>query len=221
MGIPVTLKNVQTWSLFCFKRTDDTVGDDGQVRKGKFQVAVRIAPDDKKNMAKIEKGVREALMERMQDEKAVERFMSSRYGFGHHDDKCAVRDLAMRDNPYEDEDMQEGLYFYAKSNKQPEIYTSDKEMQTEPGFTVDGNRIEGEEVYSGCIANVAIDIYYMEKFKNLCIGFEGIKYVDEGKKFGGGGKMDAKTKAALLDDDDDDAPAKPKRSLKRRVEDDE
>ncbi len=108
--------------------------------------------------------------------------MKSNYGEGKHMDKCAIKDIAERDNPFED--FPEGFYFKAKAQKQPLIVTSKKgETQVEQDFNVDGEQIEGEQVYSGCVANVSVEIWFSQKYKVLGVNLLAIKYVGEGKAF--------------------------------------
>lgn len=109
--------------------------------------------------------------------------------------------------------------------------TSLGEKQTERGLTIDGDDVEGKEVYGGCYANVSIEIFWMEKFKLLGACLLGIRFREDGEAFGGAGET------ATDDDlgDDDDAPARkprasrdadkegeaPRRSRRSRVEEDD
>ena len=125
-------------------------------------------------------------------------------------DKCAIKDIAERDNPFED--FPEGFYFKAKAQKQPLIVTSKKgETQVEQDSNVDGEQIEGEQVYSGCVANVSVEIWFSQKYKVLGVNLLAIKYVGEGKAFGG-----SKVAASVNDLEDDEEDEAPRRERRRR-----
>ena len=120
------------------------------------------------------------------------------------------KDIAERDNPFED--FPEGFYFKAKAQKQPLIVTSKKgETQVEQDFNVDGEQIEGEQVYSGCVANVSVEIWFSQKYKVLGVNLLAIKYVGEGKAFGG-----SKVAAGVDDLEDDEGDEAPRRERRRR-----
>jgi hypothetical protein len=86
------------------------------------------------------------------------------------------------------------------------------------GLTIDGDDIEGKEVYGGCYANVSLEIFWMEKYKLLGACLLGVRFRADGEAFGGAGET------ASDDDlgDDDDAPSrKPKPRPTRRDADEE
>lgn len=231
MGIKLNLKNVRIGWVNVFEKAQDTTAPDGKPIKGKFQLTAYLDKDDPQ-INQLDATVLEVLTEGMKSAKAAEKWMDRNYGFGNHADKCAVRDLAERDKPIEG--LEEGLYFKATSHKRPVIATSIGERQIERGLTVDGDDIEGKEVYAGCYANISVEIYWYDAFKTLLVNLLGVRFREDGDAFGGAGET------ATDDDlgDDDDAPAKkpakraasrdadeeeeaPRRSRRSRVEEDD
>lgn len=215
MGIKLNLKNVRIGWVNVFEKAQDTTAPDGKPIKGKFQLTAYLDKDDPQ-INQLDATVLEVLTEGMKSAKAAEKWMDRNYGFGNHADKCAVRDLAERDKPIEG--LEEGLYFKATSQKRPRIMTSIGEKQTERGLTVDGDDIEGKEVYAGCYANISVEIYWYDAFKTLLVNLLGVRFREDGDAFGGAGET------ATDDDlgDDDDAPArKPKPRTSRRDADEE
>lgn len=218
MGIKVNLKNVRVGYLNAFEKSKDSTDKDGKLVKGKYQGTIYLDPDDAQ-IEVLEEAALKVLTEAFNSEEAAEKWMKRNYGFGNHADKCCVRDLAERDNLVEG--MEEGLYLKATSHKRPLIMTSIGEKQTERGFTIDEEEIEGKEIYSGCFANVSIELYWYKDYKCLLASFLGIRFKGEGEAFGGAGEY------ANEDDLDDggEAPrsgkSKPKPSRRSRDEDDE
>jgi len=212
MGIKLNLKNVRTGWLKVFEKAAD---DAEKGIKGKYQGTFYLDKDDPQ-INQLDATVLEVLTEGLKSAKAAEKWMDRNYGFGNHADKCCVRDLGERDKPIEG--LEEGLYIKATNQKRPLIMTSIGEKQTERGLTVDGDDIEGVEVYSGCYANVSLEIFWMEKYKCLGACLLGVRFRADGEAFGGAGET------ASDDDlgDDDDAPArKPKPRASRRDVDEE
>ena len=121
------------------------------------------------------------------------------------------------------EEFEGMLYINAKSFKQPIIQTSLGEKQTEQGLTIDGDEIEGQEIYSGCYCNVSLDIWAWNNTngKGLGAGLLGLRFREDGEAFGGGGS--SCSDEDLGNDDEDDKPRKSKKSKKskRRDDDDE
>lgn len=231
MGLKLNLKNVRIGWVNVFEKAQDTTAPDGKPIKGKFQLTAYLDKDDPQ-INQLDATVLEVLTEGMKSAKAAEKWMDRNYGFGNHADKCAVRDLAERDKPIEG--LEEGLYFKATSQKRPVIMTSIGERQIERGLTVDGDDIEGKEVYAGCYANISVEIYWYDAFKTLLVNLLGVRFREDGDAFGGAGET------ATDDDlgDDGDAPAKkpakraasrdadeeeeaPRRSRRSRVEEDD
>ena len=212
MGIKLNLKNVRIGWVNVFEKAQDTTAPDGKPIKGKFQLTAYLDKDDPQ-INQLDATVLEVLTEGMKSAKAAEKWMDRNYGFGNHADKCAVRDLAERDKPIEG--LEEGLYFKATSQKRPVIMTSTGERQIERGLTVDGDDIEGKEVYAGCYANISVEIYWYDAFKTLLVNLLGVRFRDDGEAFGGAGET-------ATDDDLGDAPAcKPRASRRSRVEEDD
>lgn len=219
MGIKVNLKNVPVIFVNVFEKGKDSTDNEGKTIPGRYQFTPILDYKDPQYRM-LEEKVREYLSgpDGIGSEAAVDKWMSKNFGKENHSDKCAVRDLAERDS--ELEGFPEGIYFRATSHKPlAKVQTSLGENQAAPnhkavkGLTVDGDDIEGQEVYSGCIANVSVEFYWHKTWKNLCASALGIRFKDEGQSFGGGGET-------ASDDDlsDDDAPRKSKR---RPAEDDE
>lgn len=203
MGIKVNLKNVRIGWVNVFERAPDSVSQDGKPVKGKFQLTAYLDKKDPQ-IRKLDDVVLEVLTEGLKDRKAAEKWMDKNYGFGNHADKCAIRDLAERDKPIEG--LEEGIYFKATSQKKPVIMTSAGERQIERGLTVDGDEVEGVEVYAGCYANVSVEVYWYDKFKTLMVNLLGVRFREDGEAFGGAGEV------ATDDDlDDDIEPSRPGR----------
>lgn len=211
MGIKLNLKNVRIGWVNVFEKAADSVNQQGQPVKGKHQLTAYLDKDDPQ-LNKLDKTVLEVLTEGLKSAKAAEKWMDKNYGFGNHADKCAVRDLAERDKPIEG--LEEGIYFKATSQKRPVIMTSAGEKQgAERGLTLDGDDIEGKEVYAGCYANISVEIYWYDVYKSLLVNLLGVRFREDGEAFGGAGE----TATADDLDDEDDTP----RKKRRPVEDDE
>ena len=214
MGIKLNLKNVRIGWVNVFEKAQDTTAPDGKPIKGKFQLTAYLDKDDPQ-INQLDATVLEVLTEGMKSAKAAEKWMDRNYGFGNHADKCAFRDLAERDKQIEG--LEEGLYFKATSQKRPVIMTSTGERQIERGLTVDGDDIEGKEVYAGCYANISVEIYWYDAFKTLLVNLLGVRFREDGDAFGGAGET------ATDDDlgDDDDAPARKPRASRRDADEEE
>lgn len=214
MGIKLNLKRVRIGWVNVFEKAQDTTAPDGKPIKGKFQLTAYLDKDDPQ-INQLDATVLEVLTEGMKSAKAAEKWMDRNYGFGNHADKCAVRDLAERDKPIEG--LEEGLYFKATSQKRPVIMTSTGERQIERGLTVDGDDIEGKEVYAGCYANISVEIYWYDAFKTLLVNLLGVRFREDGDAFGGAGET-----ATDYDlGDDDDAPARKPRASRRDADEEE
>lgn len=210
MGQKINLKRVRIGWVNVFDRAPDQTVD-GKIVKGKFQLTAYLDKKDPQ-IRKLDDVVLAVLTEGLKDRKAAEKWMDKNYGFGNHADKCAIRDLAERDKPIEG--LEEGIYFKATSQKKPVIMTSLGERQTERGLTVDGDDIEGKEVYGGCYANISVEIYWYDKYKILTVNLLGVRFREDGEAFGGAGEV-------ATDDDLGDDDEKPTRRRSRDVEDDE
>lgn len=215
MGQKLNLKNVRIGWVNVFEKAADSVNQQGQPVKGKFQLTAYLDKNDPQ-ISKLDATVLEVLTEGMKSAKAAEKWMDKNYGFGNHADKCAVRDLAERDKPIEG--LEEGLYFKATSQKRPVIMTSAGERQgSERGLTIDGDDIEGEEVYAGCYANISVEIYWYDAYKTLLVNLLGVRFREDGEAFGGAGEVATDNDL----DDDDDKPSKPKRRPSSGEDDEE
>ena len=215
MGIKVNLKNVRVGWLNVFEKAADSVNQQGQPVKGKFQLTAYLEKNDPQ-LTKLDATVLEVLTEGLKSAKAAEKWLDKNYGFGNHADKCAIRDLAERDKPIEG--LEEGIYFKATSQKRPVIMTSAGERQgSERGLTIDGDDIEGKEVYAGCYANISVEIYWYDAYKTLLVNLLGVRFREDGEAFGGAGEVATDNDL----DDDDDKPSKPKRRPSRDEDDEE
>lgn len=220
MGIKLNLKKVRIGWVNVFEKAADSVNQQGQPVKGKYQLTAYLDKDDPQ-LNKLDKTVLEVLTEGMKSAKAAEKWMDKNYGFGNHADKCAIKDLAERDKPIEG--LEEGIYFKATSQKQPVIMTSSGEKQTKRGFTVgvdeDGEKtqveVEGKEVYAGCYANISVEIYWFDTYKCLLVNLLGVRFREDGEAFGGAGE----TATADDLDDEDDTPRKKRRPVEDDAED--
>ena len=210
MGIKINLKQVRVGWLNVFEKAPDQTID-GQLKKGKYQLTAYLDKDDPQ-INKLDAVVREVLTEGLKSDKAADRWMDKNYGFGNHADKCAIRDLAERDKPIEG--MEEGIYFKATSQKRPVIMTSTGERQTERGLTIDGDDIEGKEVYAGCYANISVEVYWYDQYKTLLVNLLGVRFREDGEAFGGAGEV-------ATDDDLGDDDEKPQRKARRSYNDEE
>lgn len=208
----VNLKNVRVIWVYAFEKAKDTVDSKGVPIKGKYQATVLLNSDDPQ-IEKLEDAAFTVIAEGLKSEAAAEKWMKRNYGFGNHTKECAVRDLAEREKPIEGHD--EGLYLVTSSQKKPLIVTSLGEKQVERGLTIDGDDIEGEEIFSGCYANVSLDVYWNAKYKLLSIGLLGLRYKSEGEAFGGSGEQ------ASADDLDDNDEKPVKKSSRRSTEEDD
>lgn len=212
MGQKINLKRVRIGWVNVFEKAADSVNQQGLPVKGKYQLTAYLDKDDPQ-LNKLDKTVLEVLTEGMKSAKAAEKWMDKNYGFGNHADKCAIRDLSERDKPIEG--LEEGIYFKATSQKRPVIMTSEGEKQgAERGLTIDGEDIEGKEVYAGCYANISVEIYWYDAYKTLLVNLLGVRFREDGEAFGGAGET------ATADDleDEDEKPAKKPR---RNYEEDE
>lgn len=215
MGIKLNLKRIRIGWVNVFEKAADSVNQQGQPVKGKYQLTAYLDKNDPQ-ISKLDATVLEVLTEGLKSAKAAEKWLDKNYGFGNHADKCAIRDLAERDKPIEG--LEEGLYFKATSQKRPVIMTSAGERQgSERGLTVDGDDIEGKEVYAGCYANISVEIYWYDAYKTLLVNLLGVRFREDGEAFGGAGEV--ATDSDL--DDDDDKPSKPKRRPSRGEDDED
>lgn len=242
MGIKINFKGVPVIFLNAFEKAKDSTDKEGKIIKGRYQFTP-ILPKKDPQIRMMESKILEYLSgpDGLKSEEAAEKWMSKNFGFTNHSDKCAVRDLSERDKPIEG--YEEGLYFRAASHKPFKVLTSLGEVQIDPnksrlasgeksfprGLTVDGDDIEGKEVYGGCIANVSVEFWWSKDWKNLCCTALGIRFREDGQAFGGGSSEYA-SDDDLGDDDDapkskrrshDDEDEKPTRSRRSRDEDDE
>lgn len=213
MGIKLNLKRVRIGWVNVFEKAADSVNANGQQVKGKFQLTAYLDKNDPQ-ISKLDATVLEVLTEGMKSAKAAEKWMDKNYGFGNHADKCAVRDLAERDKPIEG--LEEGLYFKATSQKRPVIMTSAGERQIERGLTIDGDEIEGVEVYAGCYANISVEIYWYDAYKTLLVNLLGVRFREDGEAFGGAGEVATDNDL----DDDDIEKSRPGRNTRTQRDED-
>ncbi|QZI78420.1 hypothetical protein 22664B1_061 [Escherichia phage vB_EcoS-22664B1] len=198
----VNLKNVRVCFLKIWER--DTPKQDGQ--KPAYRAVILLDKEDPQ-VDKVEAAARAVLTDKLKSEKNADKWMDRHYA---QDSKeCAVRDGDERDEVTEE--FEGMLYINAKSFKQPNIQTSLGEKQTEQGLTIDGDEIEGQEIYSGCYCNVSLDIWAWNNTngKGLGAGLMGLRFRDDGDSFGGGG-------SSCSDDDLGDAMTKMKHRARLR-----
>lgn len=213
----LNLTNVRVGWLNVFEKAQDRTNSEGKLVKGKYQLTAYLDKKDPQ-IRKIDDVVLEVMTEGLKDRKAAEKWMDKNYGFGNHADKCAFRDLAERDK--EIEGLETGIYFKAASHKSPRILTSTGEVQNVPGgkpekgLTIDGDDIEGQEVYSGCFANISVDVFWFATHKVLMVDLLGVRFREDGPAFGGAGET-------ASDDDLGDEDEKPARSRRSRDDDED
>lgn len=207
----VNLKNVRVCFLNIWER--DSPKQAGQ--KPAYRAVILLDKEDPQ-VDKVEAAARAALTVKLKSEKNADKWMDRHYA---QDSKeCAVRDGDERDEVTEE--FEGMLYINAKSFKQPNIQTSLGEKQTEQGLTVEGDEIEGQEIYSGCYCNVSLDIWAWNNTngKGLGAGLLGLRFRDDGEAFGGGGSSCSDED---LGDDDEDEDEKPRKRRKPRDDEDE
>jgi Protein of unknown function (DUF2815). len=211
MGQKLNLKNVRIGWVNVFEKAADRTTKDGKLKKGTFQLTAYLDKDDSQ-LSKMEATVLQVLTDGLGSAKAAEKWLDRNYGFGCHEEKCMIRDLAERDTPIEG--LEDGLYFRASSHKKPVIMTSAGERQLERGLTIDGDDVEGKEVYSGCYANISVEIYWYAEFKTLMVNLLGVRFREDGEAFGGAGET--------ADENDlEDEDEKPSKSKRRNDDEDE
>lgn len=121
------------------------------------------------------------------------------------------------DEPYEG---YEGMWVVKASNpKRPSVFDRDGETPLAE---------DDDKIFSGCIVNTIVRFWGTKDKKKggkgLFCTLEGVQYVKEGERFGGGSKVKAGTFANLGDDedeDDEDEDLKKKKSKKSRDDDED
>lgn len=220
MGIKVNLKNVRIAWFYGFEKAK--AKNDGE--KDAYRVEILVDKDDHKNIAKLDEAALAVMTEALKSEKAAEKWLKRESGLdGNISKDCAIKDGDERDT--EDENYEHKIWIRAKSYKQPRILTSEGEETRDGEEDLEGNDLEGKVPYGGCFANVSIELWGQnnDTGKGLRCNWLGVKFVEEGEAFGGGGS----TERANDDDlsDDEDAPrrgkSKPKPSRRSRDEDED
>lgn len=207
----VNLRNVRVCFLKIWERDTPKQAD----QKPAYRAVILLDKEDPQ-ATKLEEAAHAVLTDKLKSEKNADKWMDRHYA---QDSKeCCVRDGDEREEVTEE--FEGMLYINAKSFKQPKIQTSEGETQTEQGVTVDGDDIEGKEIYSGCYCNVSLDIWAWNNTngKGLGCGLLGLRFRDDGDAFGGGGGESA-TDDDLGDDDEDDRKSskrKPKKDDKKK-----
>lgn len=205
------LKNVRVCFLKIWEKDTPRQAD----QKPAYRACILIDKEDPQADA-LEEACRSVLADKFKSEKNADKWMKRHYA---QDSKeCAVRDGDEREEVTEE--FEGMLYLNTKSYKQPKIMTSKGEKQTEPGVDIEGDDIEGEEIYSGCYCNVSVDLWAWDNTngKGLGAAILGLRFRDDGEGFGGGGGETASDGDL---DDDDDAPKKSKSKSKRHDDEDD
>lgn len=204
----VNLKNVRLCFLHAFERAEPKKNGE----KAAYKVCILLDKDDQQ-VEKLEDTALEVLTAKWGKREVAERWMSRNYARD-SSKECAVNDGDLREEvtPV----FENAIYINARSPKQPKIQTSLGEDQTEPGITVDGDPIEGKEIYAGCYANVSIELWAQdnEHGKGLRAAILGLRFRADGEAFGGGG-------STATDDDLSDDNDEPRSVSRRRSRDDE
>jgi hypothetical protein len=222
MGIKVNLKNVRIAWFYGFEKAK--AKNDGE--KDAYRVEILVDKDDHKNIAKLDEAALAVMTEALKSEKAAEKWLKRESGLdGNISKDCAIKDGDERDT--EDENYEHKIWIRAKSYKQPRILTSEGEETRDGEEDLEGNDLEGKVPYGGCFANVSIELWGQnnDTGKGLRCNWLGVKFVEDGEAFGGGGSSERANDDDLDDDDEDDTPrrgkSKPKPSRRSRDEEDE
>lgn len=220
MGIKVNLKKVRIAWFYGFEKAEPMKDE-----KPSYRVEILIDKDDHKNIAKLDEAALAVMTEALKSEKAAEKWLKRESGLeGNISKDCAIKDGDERDT--EDENYEHKIWLRAKSYKQPRIQTSEGEDTQDGEEDLEGNDLEGKVPYSGCYANVSVELWGQnnDNGKGLRCNWLGVRFVEDGDAFGGGGGSKEKANDDDLGDDDD-APrrskSKPKPSRRSRDEDDE
>lgn len=222
MGIKVNLKNVRIAWFYGFEKAK--AKNDGE--KDAYRVEILVDKDDHKNIAKLDEAALAVMTEALKSEKAAEKWLKRESGLdGNISKDCAIKDGDERDT--EDENYEHKIWIRAKSYKQPRILTSEGEETRDGEEDLEGNDLEGKVPYGGCFANVSIELWGQnnDTGKGLRCNWLGVKFVEDGEAFGGGGSTERANDDDLDDDDEDDAPrrgkSKQKPSRRSRDEDED
>lgn len=216
MGIKVNLKKVRMIWPKLFEKDQPKKAD----QKAAYRCEL-VLPEDHPQYDELYDAALEVMTEKLGSAKQAEKWMERNFGIGNHSKDCAVKDGNERDDVSEAyEDM---IYIRTKSFKQPRIQTSDGEDQNEDGLTIEGDPIEGEQIYGGCYVNASVELWGWNRTdgKGLGVGILGVRFREDGEAFGGGS-----SETASDDDLDDDEGSSRKRgkakpSSRRDREDDE
>lgn len=215
----LNLKNVRIAFVNVFERHQNPKYPNS---KPAYKLSI-ILPKDHPQIDEVEEHALKACEDRFKNVKSVPKWFDRHYG---QDSKeCCVRDGDQREEP--SPEFEDALIINAKRFKQPRILTSTGEEQTESGLTIDNDEIEGDEVYSGCMANVSVSFWAWDNENGKGLGCEllGVRFREDAPAFGGGS-----TEHANDDDlgDDEDSPrsktkakSKPKTRRDEDEEDDE
>lgn len=209
----LNLKNVRIAFVHVFERHQNPKYPNS---KPAYKLSI-ILPKDHPQIDEVEEHALKACEDRFKNVKSVPKWFDRHYG---QDSKeCCVRDGDQREES--SPEFEDALIINAKRFKQPRILTSTGEEQTESGLTIDVDEIEGDEVYSGCMANVSVSFWAWDNENGKGLGCEllGVRFREHAPAFGGGSTEHANDDD--LGDDEDSPRSKTKAKSKTRRDDDE
>lgn len=159
--------------------TDPSKPDD----KPKYKALLIIDKDDKASVSKIKNAI-----------KFVEEKMITEKYAGKRPKKAIKNTLVDGDEEKEGEEFENTYCMNVSKHLKPQIF--DKKLQP---------ITDEEEVYSGCIANVAIDCYYYFRpdSQGITFSLEAIQKVAEGEPLGAS-RVRAEDVFEVLEDDEDE-----------------
>lgn len=151
--------------------------------KGKYKCLLLIDKDDKESVKKIQSAI-----------KAVEAKMITEKYAGKAPKKAIPNTFNDGDEDKEGEEYENRYYINVSKHIKPAIVDRKLKPITDE-----------EEVYSGCIANVAIEFYYYwrDDAKGITASLEAIQKIADGEPLGAGRTRAEDVFEAVEDDEDD------------------
>jgi len=152
--------------------------------KGKYKCLLLIDKDDKASVSKIKAAI-----------KVIEAKMIAEKYAGKAPKKAIKNTFNDGDEDKEGEEYENRFYINVSKHIKPAIVDRRMNPITDP-----------EDVYSGCVANVAIEFYYYfrEDSKGITASLEGIQKISDGEPLGASRTKPADVFEALEDEDEDD-----------------
>lgn len=176
----------------CFVKLAEPVENDLS-HKLEYSVECRIPKDDKKTINSIREAMKKACIEKFGDKPAKwpSDFREEDF-FETHLSKNGKDGFFLRDGDKKDSEDYEGQAFFtarqsAKKGKTPTQPRCGKLVGDGKWVALTGARLE-EEIYSGCYADVVIDVYAYDNEGNKGIGaaLKAVMKTAEGERMSGG-----------------------------------